>query len=146
MLTGTGRIIWDVRGDADGSSGPVILFDGVCHLCNGFVQFVLRRDPPGRFAFAPLQSHFSLQRLGRDHLESIALVDKGEVVYAEIAVIRILSQLTPPWRWLARIVSWLPQPILASSYRMVARHRYRLFGRDEFCVLPKPEWKARFLS
>lgn len=136
----------DVRDQVGGSTTQVILFDGVCHLCNGFVQFVLRRDGAGRFSFAPLQSDYARQRLGRQHLHSIALVNKDEVVFAEIAVIRIFLQLNRPWRWFARIAGWLPRPLLASSYGWAARHRYRLFGRDEFCVLPLPEWKDRFLS
>ena len=125
---------------------PVILFDGVCHLCNGFVQFVLKRDPTGQFAFAPLQSQFARQRLSTLHLNSIVLVDGYQVLYAEIAVLLIFSRLPLPWPWLARIAGWLPAPVLAWGYRLVARHRYRLFGRDEVCMIPRPHWKERFLS
>src|ERR1039457_1893190 len=113
-------IIKGVKEDSRGSARPVILFDGVCHLCNGFVQFVLQRDPTAQFAFAPLVSEF--------------------------AVRRILSRLERPWPWVARIAGWLPAPLLAWGYRFVARHRYRLFGREEVCNLPQPRWKGRFLS
>jgi predicted DCC family thiol-disulfide oxidoreductase YuxK len=82
---------------------PVILFDGVCHLCNGFVQFVLRRDARNRFAFAPLQSDFAHERLGQRSLDSIVLVEGGQVYQAEAAVFRILSGLSAPWPWIARI-------------------------------------------
>ena len=133
-----------VREDVPLSSRPVILFDGVCHLCSGFVQFVLQRDPAGQFAFAPLQSQFARQRLSTVHLNSIVLLEAGHVVYAEIAVRRILSRLPPPWPWLARIAGWLPAPFLAWAYRLVARHRYRLFGREEVCMLPQPGWQGRF--
>jgi predicted DCC family thiol-disulfide oxidoreductase YuxK len=136
----------DVREDVAESTRPVILFDGECHLCNGFVQFVLPRDPAGYFAFAPLQSEFARQRLGAVHLDSIGLAENGEVVYAEIALLRILSRLNRPWPWLAQMTGRLPGPLLAWGYRFVARHRYRLFGRDEICALRQPAWKDRFLS
>ena len=135
-----------VKEDSRGSARPVILFDGVCHLCNGFVQFVLQRDPTAQFAFAPLVSEFARQRLGALHLDSIVLVEGGKVAYAEMAVRRILSRLERPWPWVARIAGWLPAPLLAWGYRFVARHRYRLFGREEVCKLPQPRWKGRFLS
>ena len=137
-----------MKEEGEESTRPVILFDGVCQLCNGFVQFVLPRDPDGHFAFAPLQSEFARRRLGVMHLDSIALAESGEVVYAEIAVLRILSRLNRPWPWLAQMVGWLPGPLLAWSYRFVARHRYRMFGRDrdKVCALPQPGWKNRFLS
>ena len=125
---------------------PLILFDGGCRLCNRFVRFVLPRDPDAHFAFAPLQSEFARQRLGTPHQDSIVLVDNGRVLYAEIAVLRILSRLQPPWPWLARTVGLLPGPFLAWGYRVVARHRHRFFGRGEVCMLPQPNWKSRFLG
>ena len=135
-----------VREDVGESTRPVILFDGVCHLCNGFVQFVLPRDRASHFAFAPLQSEFARRRLGVVPLDSIVLAESGELVHAEIAVLRILSRLNRPWPWLAQMAGWLPGPLLAWGYRFVARHRYRLFGRDEICALPQPVWKDRFLT
>ena len=125
---------------------PVILFDGVCHLCNGFVQFVLQRDGAGYFAFAPLQSEFARKRLGTLHLDSIVLVEGSEVYHAETAVLRILARLSGPWPWLARAAGLLPAFLLAWGYRITARYRYRLFGRDDSCMLPLPQWKGRFLS
>jgi predicted DCC family thiol-disulfide oxidoreductase YuxK len=135
-----------VREGVAESTRPVILFDGVCHLCNGFVQFVLARDTAGLFAFAPLQSEFARQRLGTLRLDGIVLVDGDRLVYSETAVLGILSRLKRPWLWLARTAGWLPGPLLAWGYRLVARHRYRLFGRDEVCMLPRPHWKSRFLA
>ena len=125
---------------------PVILFDGVCHLCNGFVQFVLERDKAGRFDFAPLQSEFAKRRLGERALSSVVLVDGEQVYEAEVAVIRILAGLNAPWPRLGWMMAKMPGPLVAWGYRMVARHRYRLFGRDEVCMLPGAEWKGRFLS
>ena len=126
--------------------GRVILFDGVCHLCNAFVQFVLPRDPGGQFSFAPLQSGFARQRLGALNVSSIVLVEPGGVLYAERAVLSILSRLQAPWPLLARIAGWLPDPLLAWGYRVVARHRYRLFGRESVCALTQSGWKERFLA
>jgi predicted DCC family thiol-disulfide oxidoreductase YuxK len=123
---------------------PVILFDGVCHLCHGFVQFVLERDAAGRFDFAPLQSEFAKGRLGERGLESVVLVEGGQVYQAEAAVIRILAGLDAPWPRLAEAIEKLPKPLCAWGYRLVARYRYRLFGRDEVCMVPRAEWKGRF--
>ena len=124
----------------------VILFDGVCHLCNGFVRFVLERDTAGRFDFAPLQSEFAKGRLVERGLDSVVLVDGGQIYEAEAAVIRILACLDALWPWLGWVLAKLPGALVAWGYRMVARYRYRLFGRDEVCAMPRPEWKGRFLS
>lgn len=124
---------------------PVILFDGVCHLCNGFVRFVLARDG-GRFDFAPLQSAFAQQKLRGRAWDSVALAEGGELYFAEEAALRILAGLRAPWPWLARAFRVLPKPLLAWGYRLIARHRYRIFGREEQCALPRPEWQGRFLS
>ena len=116
----------------------MILFDGVCHLCNGFVQFVLRRDPSEVFDFAPLQSDFARRRFGTISMNSIALLEDGRAFYAHDAVLRILSRLTPPWPWWSRIAAMLPRWLLAWGYRLVAKYRYRLFGKYESCALPPP--------
>ena len=120
---------------------PVILFDGVCHLCNGFVQFVLRRDQTGVFDFAPLQSAFAERRFS---LESVVLLEAGEVYSAETAVLRILSRLKRPWPLVSRIGGLLPRAVLAWVYRLVARNRYRWFGKYDACVLPPPGSAGRF--
>ena len=129
------------------NSRPVILFDGVCHLCNGFVQFVLEHDALGRFDFAPLQSEFAKGRLGEERgLDSVVLVEGGRIYEAEAAVIRILAGLDRPWPRLGWVLAKLPGPVVGWGYRMVARYRYRVFGREEVCAMPRPEWKGRFLG
>jgi predicted DCC family thiol-disulfide oxidoreductase YuxK len=135
-----------VAQDDTADARPVILFDGVCHLCHGLVQFVLERDPAGQFDFAPLQGEFARARLGAVDWNSIVLIEGDAVFYAEAAVLRILGRLGGPWPWLARIVGWLPRALLAWAYRLVARYRYRVFGRDEVCRLPRADWKDRFLT
>ena len=109
------------------------------------VRFVLERDPSGQFAFAPLQGEFARTRLGAVDWNSIVLIEGDAVFYAEAAVLRILARLGGPWPWLARIVGWLPRALLARAYRLVARRRYRIFGRDAVCRLPLPGWEDRFL-
>jgi predicted DCC family thiol-disulfide oxidoreductase YuxK len=130
-----------------------ILFDGVCNLCNGFVQFVIRHDSRGHFRFAALQSEAARALLGaRGHAlgpatadpDSVVLIDHGRVYTHSDAVLRIAAQLDG-WRWLAagRV---LPRFLRDAAYRLVARHRYRWFGRQASCLLPTPELKARFLG
>ena len=123
------------------SERPVILFDGVCHLCNGLVQFVLLRDRGAVFDFAPLQSEFAR---GRFSLESVVLLEAGQIYHAEDAVLRILSRLQAPWPWVSRVGALMPRVMLAWIYRLVAKHRYRWFGKYEICALPPPGSEGRF--
>ena len=123
----------------------MILFDGVCHLCNSFVRFVLQRDGGAHFDFAPLQSKIAQERLGDREFDSVVLLEGTREFHAELAVLRILARLRQPWPWAARLGRSLPGPLLAWGYRLVARYRYAIFGRDEVCALPRPEWKGRFL-
>ena len=132
------------------SAPPLVLFDGECNLCNGAVQFVLRRDPKGRFRFASLQS-----AAGRAVLEatgnratlpdSIALVHDGRVLVKSAAALAIARGLRWPWPLLA--VFWLaPYPVRDLVYDWVARHRHRWFGRRQECWVPKPALRERFLD
>ena len=133
-------------GTVGDSSRPLIVFDGVCHLCNGFVQFVLTRDAAAAFDFTPLQSEIARQHLRDLASDSIALIEGIEEYRAEDAVLRILARLRAPWPQIARFAGFLPRPLLAWGYRLIARHRYTLFGRYDRCMLPKSEWKDRFLT
>ncbi|HEX8503974.1 MAG TPA: thiol-disulfide oxidoreductase DCC family protein [Hymenobacter sp.] len=130
-----------------------ILFDGVCNLCNGFVQFVIRHDPAGRFRFAALQSEAGRALLAAHSLnpaavaaepESVLLLSAGRLHSHSTAVLRIAQGLGGVWR-LAGAGWLLPRAWRDAAYRLVARHRYRWFGRRESCMLPTPELKARFL-
>ena len=123
------------------SERPVILFDGVCHLCNGMVRFVLRRDAAGVFDFAPLQGEFAR---GRFNLDSLVLLDAGKVYAAEDAVLRILARLRWPWPLVARIARLAPRAVRSWVYRLVARNRYRWFGKHETCALPPTGSEGRF--
>lgn len=130
--------------------GTVVLFDGVCNLCNGSVQFLLRRDRRQRFRFAALQSSAG-QRLLRQHgfpagaLESLIVIEAGRARMQSDAALLLARRL--PWPWPLLAVFWLfPRPLRDALYAFVARHRYRWFGRTESCMLPTPETAGRFLD
>ncbi len=133
----------------------IILYDGVCGLCDRFVQFVLKRDAAATFRFAPLQSAFAgklLARHGVDHadLNTVYLVLDAEgpgerLLQKSKAVFTVLSRLGPGWRLLA-LLRVLPAFLLDPFYSLVASVRYRLFGRFDACALPSKEWRSRFIE
>ncbi|MCU1382246.1 MAG: thiol-disulfide oxidoreductase [Acidobacteria bacterium] len=128
----------------------VILFDGVCNLCNGFVQFVIARDPDACFQFGALQSAGARAVLGRHDApdpipDTILLVADGTVYTGSSAVLRIARRLTFPWP-LAFAFVVVPRPVRDWVYRIVARHRYRWFGRRDHCMVPTAGIRARFLD
>ena len=135
---------------ADQTQHPVLLFDGVCNLCNASVQWILLRDKHGIFRFASLQSEQGqalLQQFGLDTetFNSVVLVDNGQLFTQSDAVLQIASQLGLPWS-AASVFRILPTGFRNAVYDWVARNRYRWFGRQEQCMLPRPEWKGRFIG
>jgi predicted DCC family thiol-disulfide oxidoreductase YuxK len=129
---------------------PTILFDGVCNLCNGSVQFILRRDPQARFRFASLQSEagqrlVTEQGLDPEILSSVILIEDGQVYRESTAALRIARHMAGAWK-LLRVFVLVPRPIRDAVYRLIARNRYRWFGKSETCWLPTSELRARFLS
>ena len=133
----------------------VIFYDGVCGFCDRTVRFVLRRDPEGRFRFAPLQSAYAaaaLARHGRDagDLDSVALLldpdtDRERLLARSDAVVAILQGLGGVWR-LAALVRWLPRRLRDAAYDAFAKRRYRWFGRFDQCPIPSPELRARLAA
>ena len=126
------------------------MFDGVCNLCNRFVQFVIVRDPGARFRFAALESPAAQRLLGSHETadalpDSILLVENGRVLTRSSAALRILRGLRFPWP-LAFAFIVVPRPLRDWLYDLVARHRYRWFGRSDACMIPSPELRARFVS
>lgn len=127
---------------------PLILFDGVCNLCQSSVQFILERDPQQQFKFASLQSETGTRikaeyQVPRD-TDSILLLD-GNVLYSRsTAALRIARRLRAPWSWWYAAIL-LPSFLRDPVYNFIARNRYRWFGKQEACWLPTPELKARFL-
>ncbi|QJX45615.1 thiol-disulfide oxidoreductase DCC family protein [Hymenobacter taeanensis] len=131
-------------------ASAIILFDGVCNLCHGFVQFVIGRDKNQYFQFASLQSEVG-QALLRQHglqpaitPETVVLLEGGQAYAYSSAVLRIMRHLSGAWRWLY-IARVLPRPLRDAAYRFVARHRYQWFGQQEACLLPTPALRQRFL-
>ena len=127
----------------------LVLFDGVCVLCNGFVDFLLPRDPNGDLTFGALQSEAAKQALRDAGVpdampETVIVIDDGRVYQESTAVLRVFHRLGWPWRAL----SWLrvvPRPLRDVVYRFIAKRRYRLTGRRDSCRIPSPAERARFL-
>ncbi|AKO95107.1 thiol-disulfide oxidoreductase DCC family protein [Priestia filamentosa] len=127
----------------------LVLFDGVCNMCNHFVQFVIKRDPKGLFKFASLQSNTGssiLNQYGyRKDLDSIVLIE-GDTLYTEsTAILHIISNLTGPVRILS-LFKIVPKPLSDRVYQFGAKYRYRLFGKQTSCMIPTEEIKSRFLD
>lgn len=133
----------------------IVLYDGVCGLCNGLVRFVLRRDRRRRFRFASLQSAFARELLGRHgrdprDLDTLYVVvgpgGKAErLIDKSRAVLHVLHGIGGPWA-LAAVAGLCPTGLLDAAYDLVARRRYRLFGRYEACPMPEDKWRDRFLD
>ena len=131
-------------------SSPIILFDGVCNLCNGAVQFAIERDPTAIFRFASLQSDFGQSILTQNVVNTegggtIILLENGKVYDRSTAALRVARQLSG-WIKYLYVFIFVPKFIRDFVYKIVARNRYRWFGKQESCWLPTKELKARFLD
>lgn len=125
---------------------PIVLFDGVCNLCNGAVQFIIERDKHQQFRFASLQSGFGQQYQQQvGEVDSILLVDHGKIYQKSSAALRIARKLDGLWPMLFILII-IPPFIRDFVYDIIARNRYRLFGKKESCWLPTPDLKALFLD
>lgn len=133
-----------------GQHKPVILFDGVCNLCNASVDFILRRDRRVRFLFAPLQSEAARERLAAigapaPKLDSMLLLEDGRLFDRSTAALRIARRLDGLWPLLYALIL-VPRPVRDYFYDGIARNRYRWFGRRETCRVPTQAERGRFLS
>lgn len=131
-------------------SGPVLLFDGLCNLCSGTVQFAIRRDPKKTFRFASLQSEAGqrlLRQYGRPsgNLQSFVLIQDGKVYTRSGAALRFFGRLSGLWP-LMKIFLVVPPFIRDAVYDHVARNRYRWYGKKDACWMPTPDLKHRFLD
>jgi predicted DCC family thiol-disulfide oxidoreductase YuxK len=135
---------------ANGTHGKkIVLFDGVCNLCNGTVVFIIQRDTKDRFRFAALQSDIGIQltqELGIDttQIESIIVVHHQRYYYKSGAALRIARDLKGAWPLLS-VFLIIPPFIRDGIYDIIARNRYRWFGKKESCMIPTPELKSKFL-
>jgi predicted DCC family thiol-disulfide oxidoreductase YuxK len=132
----------------DGVPDGLVLFDGVCVLCSGWVRFLIERDRDLFFRFTPIQSPYGralAERLGIDTEtpETNAVVNGGRAYFKADSAIEALTHL-PRWRWV-RIFTILPRPVRNWLYDRVARNRDQLFGKHESCMVPTPELMRRFV-
>jgi len=139
-----------------GSDNPILLYDGICGLCNRFVQFVLKHDREDRFRFAALQSGFASAILARHgvnaaDLDTVYLVRDFQTAGESLmnrsdAAATVLSALGGFWSLLSGFMRILPRPLRDWGYNLVAGNRYRIFGRYDVCPLPHPTDRHKFLD
>jgi predicted DCC family thiol-disulfide oxidoreductase YuxK len=136
-------------------SNPIVLYDGICGLCNRLVQFLLKRDTHDRFRFESLQSELASNvltqhRLDPQDLDTVYVVKNygqpdERLLARSDAILFLLKQIGGLWR-VAAMGSVLPKVFRDAVYKIVARNRYRVFGKYESCMLPEPEHRAKFLD
>lgn len=129
----------------------VVLFDGVCNVCNDSVKFILARDPTGYFRFASLQSDAARRLLAPYGLSempvsTMVLIEGGRVSLKSSAVMRVARQLGSAWRLVAFLLWLTPRPVRDALYTFFVKHRYRWFGQSEQCLVPTPAVRERFLD
>lgn len=129
---------------------PILLFDGVCNLCNSSVQFVIKHDTQKKFTFASLQSDAAkeiLLQFGEKNynLDSIILIDSNEIYSKSSAILRVLKLLGGFYS-LLYIFIIIPNPLRDWLYNYIAKNRYKWYGKRESCMIPSEKLKNRFLD
>jgi len=135
-----------MSGEKRETAAQIVLFDGICHLCNGFVAWVIRYDSKHCFKFAPLQGE-TASLLGLDQSQepqTVMVFQDGRFLQKSEAVIWILAKL-PAWRWLAPVLKLVPKTLADFVYDLVAKHRYSLFGKLDSCPIPSAEERLYLL-
>lgn len=128
---------------------PVILFDGVCNLCSSSVQFILKRDKQKKFRFASLQSAYGQKilnqfNLPQDNFNSFILYQDGKIFSKSTGALKMFLQLNG-WKWIK--IFWLvPKFIRDAIYNLIAKNRYKWFGKKEECWVPTADLRERFLD
>ena len=140
----------NIMNDEDIRQRKIILFDGVCNLCNGSVIFILKREKSPTFQFASIQSKAGKKLLqwcglpeGFD--QAIVLIDHGKIYLGSTAALKIGGYLKFPWSFLSAMGLFVPRFLRDWVYRQIARNRYRWFGKRDICMVPTENLKARFL-
>lgn len=127
----------------------IILFDGICNFCNSSVRFIIDRDPKGVFHFASLQSEIGQELLEKHNIpkmtDSLVLVDEQQAYIESTAALKVSTKLTWPWKAFGLFLI-IPKPLRDSIYRMIAKNRYKWFGKQESCMLPSENIRDRFLE
>jgi len=127
----------------------IILFDGVCNFCDASVQFMIKRDPSGKFKYTPLQSEVGQKILAENRLsaaefDSIILSENGKIYKKSTAALRIAKELSGLWPFLYLFII-VPPFIRNAVYDFVAANRYKWYGKKEACMVPSPEVRSRFI-
>jgi predicted DCC family thiol-disulfide oxidoreductase YuxK len=133
------------------AQNPVLLYDGVCALCNGAVRWILEQDQRGEFRFAALQSEYARGELGTrgldaDALATVYLIADGKLYSRSRAAIEIGRRLGGVWKFTAALAWLVPWFLRDWVYDWVARNRYQKFGKYDSCPVPPPEVRDRFLQ
>lgn len=128
---------------------PLILFDGVCNFCNGAVNWIIAHDPDAKFRFAALQSEVGQKiraefNIGAD-VDSIILIDEGHLYTHSTAALRVARLLGGIWS-LGYVGVVVPRSLRDRIYKWFARNRYRWFGKQDACMIPTPDVRARFID
>lgn len=125
----------------------ILFFDGVCNLCNGFIDFLIRRDKTQKIYFSPLQSEVASRMLGPQYIQelpSVVYFRNGKALSESTAVLYVLKDLGGAWS-LCLVFIILPRSLRDMVYRFIAKSRYKWFGRRSTCRLPGPDEQTRFL-
>ena len=129
--------------------GAIVLFDGVCNFCNASVNFIIEHDMAGYFKFAPLQSKIGEEVVAKHGIDtadtdSVIVIENDRAYTHSSAALRIAKRLDGIWSWAYAFIL-MPKPIRDFAYKLFAKHRYRMFGKQDACMMPTPEIRARFL-
>ncbi|MEO6537891.1 MAG: thiol-disulfide oxidoreductase DCC family protein [Ferruginibacter sp.] len=132
------------------SNHPIILFDGICNLCNGAVQYVIKKDPSAKFKFSSLQSETGQKLLSDYQVEtnnfnSFVLIQNGKVYFKSTAALKVARQLNGAMKLLYGFII-VPAFIRDSIYNVISNNRYKWFGKKEECMLPGPALETRFVK
>ena len=127
----------------------IILYDGVCIFCSRWIRFIAARDSDRRFRFTAIQSGYGTRlaqalRIDPDDPDTNAVIHGGVAYFKSDAALTVLSNL-PGWRW-ARMLRVFPKPLRDVVYNLVARNRYRIFGKYDACFVPDAEMRARVIE
>jgi predicted DCC family thiol-disulfide oxidoreductase YuxK len=129
--------------------GPIVLYDGVCGLCHRTVQWLVKRDRDRALHFAPLQGPTADRLRARfptipTVLDTVVVIDHDRAYLRTKAILQAARYVGRPWRW-GRFVQWLPSFLIDLPYRLIARLRYRIWGRHDTCTVPSAADRSRFL-
>ena len=131
-------------------SQHIVLFDGVCNLCNGSVIFILKHEPSPLFRFASIQSETGKEllkwcRLPQDFNDAVIYIENGIVHLGSTAALKIGQRLKFPWSMISSMGLLVPKFIRDWAYNQIGKHRYQWFGKRDVCMIPTKELKTRFL-